>query len=152
MKNVIVSTCLFGIPCRYDGKSVVDETLIKKISAVCHPIPFCPEVYGGLTTPRDPAERIGDKVVSNKGKDVTEEYMRGAEECLRLAKMMGCEYALLKSRSPSCGKGTIYDGTFSGKLTGGDGVTAELLMKNGIRVFDSDHAEALLKALSGDEE
>ena len=104
-------------------------------------------MYGGLTTPRDPAERIGDKVVSNQGKDVTEEYLRGAEECLRLAKMMGCEYALLKCRSPSCGKGTIYDGTFSGKLTEGDGVTAELLMRNGICVFDSDHVEEFLKAL-----
>lgn len=151
MKNVIVSTCLFGIPCRYDGKSVADETLIQKISAVCHPIPFCPEVYGGLTTPRDPAERIGDKVISNHGKDVTGEYMRGAKECLRLAKMMGCQYALLKSRSPSCGKGTIYDGTFSGKLTEGDGVTAELLMKNGITVFDSDHVEEMLFALSDKE-
>ena len=151
MKNVIVSTCLFGIPCRYDGKSVVDETLIQKISAVCHPIPFCPEVYGGLTTPRDPAERIGDKVISNRGKDVTGEYMRGAEECLRLAKIMGCQYALLKSRSPSCGKGTIYDGTFSGKLTEGDGVTAEILMKNGIKVFDSDHVEELLFALTNEE-
>ncbi|MBE5791336.1 MAG: DUF523 domain-containing protein [Clostridiales bacterium] len=151
MKNVIVSTCLFGIPCRYDGKSVVDETLIQKISAVCHPIPFCPEVYGGLTTPRDPAERIGDKVISNRGKDVTREYMRGAKECLRLAKMMGCQYALLKSRSPSCGKGTIYDGTFSGKVTEGDGVTAEILMKNGIKVFDSDHVEELLFALTNEE-
>ena len=151
MKNVIVSTCLFGIPCRYDGKSVVDEALIQKISAVCHPIPFCPEVYGGLTTPRDPAERIGDKVISNRGKDVTREYMRGAKECLRLAKMMGCQYALLKSRSPSCGKGTIYDGTFSGKVTEGDGVTAEILMKNGIKVFDSDHVEELLFALTNEE-
>lgn len=152
MKNVIVSTCLFGIPCRYDGKSVVNDALIQKISAVCHPIPFCPEVYGGLTTPRDPAERIGKKVVSNQGRDVTKEYMRGAEECLRLAKMMGCEFALLKSRSPSCGKDTIYDGTFSGKLTKGDGVTAELLMKNGIRVFDSDHVDKFLKTLSQEED
>ncbi len=151
MKNVLVSTCLFGIPCRYDGKSVVNETLIRKISSVCHPIPFCPEVYGGLTTPRAPAERIGDRVVSNNGRDVTQEYMRGAEECLRLAKLMGCEFALLKSRSPSCGKGTIYDGTFSGKLKDGDGVTAELLMKNGIKVFDSDHVEELLFALSDKE-
>lgn len=151
MENVIVSTCLFGVPCRYDGKSVTDETLLKKISAVCHPVPFCPEIYGGLTTPRDPAERIGDRVISNQGRDVTEEYVKGAYECLRLAKMMNCRYALLKSRSPSCGKGTIYDGTFSGTLTAGDGVTAQLLMENGIRVFDSDHAENLIKALSEDE-
>ncbi|MBR3928689.1 MAG: DUF523 domain-containing protein [Clostridia bacterium] len=151
MKNVIVSTCLFGIPCRYDGKSVVNEMLIEKISAVCHPIPFCPEVYGGLTTPRDPAERIGDRVVSVEGKDVTAEYMRGADQCLRLAKMMGCEFALLKSRSPSCGKDTIYDGTFSGRLAEGDGVTAELLMKNGISVFDSDHVDDFICAICNDE-
>ena len=151
MNNVMVSACLFGIPCRYDGKSVTDGLLIEKIKKVCHPIPFCPEVYGGLTTPRDPAERIGDKVVSNQGRDVTDEYMRGAEECLRLAKMMGCRYALLKSRSPSCGKGTIYDGTFSGKLTEGNGVTAQLLMENGIWVFDSDHVDDLVSALMNEE-
>ena len=144
MKNVIVSTCLFGIPCRYDGKSVTDGELIEKIRKVCHPVPFCPEVYGGLTTPRDPAEIREGRVYSVKGKDVTDEYMRGAAECLRLAKMMDCKYALLKSRSPSCGKGTIYDGTFSGSLTEGDGVTAKILMENGIRVFDSDHAEDFL--------
>ncbi len=151
MKNAIVSSCLFGIPCRYDGKSVTDGNLIERIKRVCHPVPFCPEIYGGLATPRDPAERIDDKVVSNQGRDVTEEYMRGANECLRLAKMMDCRYALLKSRSPSCGKGTIYDGTFSGKLTEGDGVTAEVLMENGISVFDSDHAEDFIKALSDEE-
>ena len=150
MENVIVSTCLFGVPCRYDGKSVTDDKLIKKISSVCHPVPFCPEVYGGLTTPRDPAERIGDRVVSNRGKDVTDEYMKGAYECLRLAKMMGCRYALLKSRSPSCGKGMIYDGTFSGKLTAGDGVTAQLLTENGIRVFDSDHVDDFLSEIGSE--
>ena len=147
MENVIVSACLFGISCRYDGKSVTDGKVIEKISTVCHPVPFCPEVYGGLTTPRDPAEIINGRVVSSKGRDVTDEYEKGAGACLQMAKMMNCRYALLKSRSPSCGKGVIYDGTFSGALTEGDGVTARLLMENGIKVFDSDHVEDFIREM-----
>ncbi|WP_347357827.1 DUF523 domain-containing protein [Bdellovibrio sp.] len=129
----IVSACLSGVHCRYDCKAQTRssiEEMVQKGDA----IPVCPEQLGGLPTPRPPAERIGDKVLTNKGIDVTAEYQRGAEEALRIAKLAGATEALLKSKSPMCGCGKIYDGTFSGNQKDGDGVFAELLKKNGIKV------------------
>lgn len=96
---------------------------------------ICPEVWGGLTTPRDPSEVLGDKVFSNKGKDVTENFKRGAEETLKLAKKFGIKKALLKAKSPSCGSGKIYDGTFSRTIVDGYGITAKLLKENGIEII-----------------
>ena len=109
-----------------------------------HLIPVCPEILGGLPTPRDPSERVGDKVVGKNGRDVTAAFAKGAEETLALAKLYGCRYAILKERSPSCGYGEIYDGTFSGKLVPGNGVAAELLAKNGITVLGESDMEGLL--------
>lgn len=132
--NILVSACLLGAKCRYNGKGVLDEhiaALMKKH----HLIPFCPEIYGGLPTPRNPAERMGDEVLTKEGRSVTAEYQKGAGEALRLAQLYGCRLAILKERSPSCGHGSIYDGTHSGTLTAGNGVTAELLMRNGITVL-----------------
>ena len=132
--KLLVSACLLGTPCRYDGKS-------KKNEAVCalaerfELIPVCPEVLGGLPTPRTPSERRGARVVMRDGRDVTAEYLRGAADALALAQREGVLAAVLKERSPSCGSGEIYDGTFTGALTAGDGVTAELLKANGIAVF-----------------
>ena len=103
-----------------------------------------PEVYGGLPTPRTPAERIGSRVVTAAGADVTAQYRKGAEIALQLARLTGCRVAVLKANSPSCGHGTIYDGTFSGKKIPGSGVAAELLEQNGIAVYtDEDCAAAL---------
>lgn len=133
----IVSACLSGIHCRYDCKAQARSTIeemVKKGEA----IPVCPEQMGGLPTPRPPAERIGDKVLTNQGKDVTAEYQRGAEEALRIAMLAGATEALLKSKSPMCGVGQVYDGTFSGSLIEGDGVFAEILKKNGIKVTAVD--------------
>lgn len=107
-------------------------------------VPVCPEIFGGLATPRDPAEIIGNKVITKNGEDVTENYKRGAKEVLKLAKFYGCKLAILKERSPSCGYGKIYDGTFSGRLTDGNGVTAELLIEIGIRVIGESEIESLL--------
>ena len=107
-------------------------------------VPVCPEQLGGLPTPRPPAERRGGRVVTQSG-DVTEQYLRGAEETLKLCKLLGCEAAVLKERSPSCGRGQVYDGTFSGTLTAGDGVTAELLAAHGILVYGESQIEKLLK-------
>ena len=90
---------------------------------------------GGLSTPRPPSERIGNKVINNQGADVTSEYTKGAEETLKLAKLFNVKKALLKTKSPSCGKGKIYDGTFNGKLIEGNGVTVDLLKSNGIEVI-----------------
>lgn len=102
-------------------------------------IPICPEQLGGLKTPRPSAQRRKDKVVTKDGIDVTREYQKGAEEVLKLAKKLNIKKAILKSRSPSCGKDTIYDGTFTNNLTTRDGVTAELLRKNGIEIISSDN-------------
>ena len=133
-EKILVSACLLGLPCRYDGKSKPEEGIIALMEKY-ELIPFCPEIYGGLETPRVPSERAGDKVLMKDGKDVTENYSRGAEGALYLCKTLGIKKAVLKERSPSCGSGKIYDGSFTGTLKDGDGVTAELLKKNGIEVL-----------------
>lgn len=135
-KKVIISACLLGVKCRYDGKSnrLPDEKL-NELREKYELIPVCPECYGGLTTPRVPSERVGDRVLSKTGTDVTEQFERGAQAALYLAKLFDPDMAVLKENSPSCGSGTIYDGSFSGVLTSGDGVTAQLLKENGINVI-----------------
>ena len=125
--NILVSACLLGVPCRYDGKSVPCEAIVEAARRGVRLIPFCPEIYGGLPTPRTPAERVGESVVNRDGVDVTAQYRRGAEEALRLCRLFHCAHAILKEKSPSCGSGRVYDGTFTGTLTDGDGVTAALL-------------------------
>lgn len=130
---VLMSACLLGFPCRYDGACRPDETA-KDLLKNTRVIPVCPELSGGLPIPREPAEIIGDRVVNRAGRDVTAEYRAGAERTLRLAKRYGCRVAVLKEKSPSCGRGRVYDGSFSGTLTDGNGVTAELLLANGIAV------------------
>ena len=139
---ILVSACLLGVCCRYDGESKPCEEVIKLREKYIL-IPICPEVDGGLPTPRTPSERVGDKVLMRDGKDVTENYRKGAEEALRLAREYSCTIAVLKARSPSCGSGRIYDGSFSGSLTDRDGVCAELLKKNGIQVFTEEEIHLL---------
>lgn len=135
-KKALISACLIGADCRYDGKNNgLPEEKLKKLREEYELIPVCPECYGGLTTPRIPSERVGDRVLAKTGTDVTEQFKRGAETALKLAQIFDAETAILKENSPSCGCGTIYDGTFSGTLTEGDGVTAELLKKHGITVL-----------------
>lgn len=135
-KKAIISSCLLGVNCRYDGgnNKLPDEKLAE-LREKYELIPVCPECYGGLTTPRVPSERRDGGVYSKVGVDVTAEFAKGADAALYLAKLLGAELAILKENSPSCGSGTIYDGTFSGTLTEGDGVTAELLKKQGITVI-----------------
>ena len=139
----MISACLMGACCRYDGASKA-HPLAEALAQRHTLIPVCPEQLGGLSTPRPPAERRGDRVVTRTG-DVTEQYRRGAEETLKLYRLLGCEAAVLKERSPSCGHGQIYDGTFSGALTAGDGVTAELLAANGVAVYGESRIQELLK-------
>ena len=142
--KILVSACLLGARCRYDGESKAHP----EMAALAEQhilIPVCPEQLGGLPTPRPPAERKGERVVTQTGTDVTEQYRRGAEEALKLCKLLGCEAAVLKERSPSCGCGEIYDGTHSKALTAGDGVTAELLKMQGIPVYGESRIEELLK-------
>lgn len=143
--KILVSACLLGQACRYDGRSVPCEQVIK-LGEKYELIPFCPEEAGGLKTPRNAAERKGDRVVTEEGIDVTKEYVLGAKLACEEAKCHGCTVAILKEKSPSCGMGKIYDGTFSKRLTDGDGVTAELLKKAGIQVLgESQIAEFDLK-------
>lgn len=135
---IIVSACLAGYRCRYDGKTVPNEDVIAMMKRG-EAIPVCPEMLGGLPCPRTPSERQSDGTVRMRdGTDVTDAYACGAKETLRLARLYGCDRAVLKARSPSCGCGQIYDGSFSGTLIEGSGVTAELLMKNGITVTVTD--------------
>ncbi len=138
--KILVSMCLLGVPCRYDGKACPNEAVIA-LSKEHTLIPVCPEQLGGLCTPRMPAERRGKGVVTKDGQDVTQAYRAGAEQALALCRQLGCTLAVLKERSPSCGRGHVYDGAFSGTLTEGDGVTAALLMKNGIPVLGESAVE-----------
>ena len=141
--KILISACVLGVCCRYDGASK-PHPLAAALAERHTLVPVCPEQLGGLPTPRPPAERRGGRVVTQSG-DVTEQYLRGAEETLKLCKLLGCEAAVLKERSPSCGRGQVYDGTFSGTLTAGDGVTAELLAAHGILVYGESQIEKLLK-------
>ena len=136
-KMIIVSACLAGVPCRFDGQAKGYEK-IKELVKSEKTILVCPEQLGGLTTPRLPSEIKGAKVFSKTGTDVTAQFTRGAEITLALEKEYGCNRAILKSRSPSCGRGKIYDGTFSGRLIDGNGFTADLLLKNGIEVMTEE--------------
>ena len=137
--------CLLGEPCRYDGKSVpLDGTIIEKLKEKYTLVTVCPEQEGGLPTPRIPAERQGENVVRRDGVDVTAEYRKGAGVALSLCRRFGISIALMKAKSPSCGAGRIYDGTFSGTLTDGDGVTVSLLSGNGIKIFTENDINSLL--------
>ena len=143
---ILVSACLAGVNCKYSGgNNEVRE--LKELAEQKNAVLVCPEQLGGLPTPRSPSERQGDRVVSRQGRDVTAEYRRGAEEALRLLDFFHAEGAVLKERSPSCGKGLIYDGSFSGVLTEGDGVFAQKLRERGVPVYgESDIPDLLGKA------
>jgi uncharacterized protein YbbK (DUF523 family) len=136
-KIVIVSGCLAGIPCRYDGKATPFEPVLELVRQGLA-IPFCPEVYGGLSTPRAACELQDGRVVDCGGIDRTGCFARGAEEGLRLARLAGCTEAILKARSPSCGSGIVYDGTFTSTRISGDGLFARLLKENGITVSSEE--------------
>ena len=141
--KVIISACLLGVRCRYDGGHSRNETAVNQQGAY-QLIPVCPEEAGGLPTPRPPAEIVGGdgdavldgkaKVMTADGTDVTEAYLQGAHYTLEVAQSHGATRVILKARSPSCGCGDIYDGTFSGSLITGDGVTTALLKRHGITV------------------
>ena len=143
MKSILVSACLLGASCRYDGKAKP----VKKVIALKEKynlIQVCAEIMGGLPTPRIPCEIKNGRAVNQNGEDKTAEYVRGAEEVLRLARLFGCDTAVLKARSPSCGNGEIYDGSFSGRLISGDGICAELLKANGIKIFNETQISEIL--------
>ena len=146
MKKILVSACLLGLDCRYDGKNCyigkIEE--LKKHAVL---IPVCPEQMGGLPTPRVPAEIQGERLISREGTDVTSNYEKGAEMALKIAQINGCDMALLKQKSPSCGHGRIYDGSFSSNIIEGEGNTTKLLLNNGIRCYSDEEIDDLLKVL-----
>jgi uncharacterized protein YbbK (DUF523 family) len=133
----LVSACLAGVDCNYKGGNWENEHVMKLVeegkAVLC-----CPEAAGGLPTPRTPAEIIDGKVITKDGDDVTDAFLKGAGIALELCKEHNCTKAILKATSPSCGKGTIYDGNFNGTIIEGDGITTKLLQENGIEVISSD--------------
>ncbi len=130
---IIVSACLAGLHCRYDGGEKSNNEVIRLV-AEGKAIPVCPEQAGGLTTPRLPCEIVNGRVARKDGVDVTAEFEHGARECLALAIMTRAKEAILKAKSPSCGVDMIYDGTFSGRLVPGDGLFAAMCRSEGINL------------------
>ena len=145
MDRLLVSACLLGFDCKYSGgNNALGEETLRALKEKWALVPVCPEVSGGLGVPRVPSERRDGGVFARTGKDVTAAFARGADTACRLCERFGCRTALLKENSPSCGSGTIYDGSFSGTLTAGDGLTAEKLRALGVTLLGESRAEELL--------
>lgn len=135
--NILVSSCLCGVNCKYNGGNNEDKRVAKLMdthTVIC----VCPEVLGGLSTPRTPAEIVGDRVVTKDGEDVTEAFYKGAEKALEAAEKYNVDMAILKANSPSCGCGKVYDGTFSKTLVEGDGVFVRMLKEKNIKVYNEN--------------
>ena len=143
MEKILISACLIGDKCKYDGKSNYTP-LIEELLKHYELVPFCPEVEGGLETPRNPSERIGNQVRMGNGRSVTHQFYKGADLAVNICLYLGIKVAILKETSPSCGVHEIYDGTFSHKKIKGQGVTAETLTKKGIRVISENEIEEFL--------
>ena len=133
-EKILVSACFIHEGYKYDGGANINEKIIK-LSEKYDFILICPEVFGGLPSPRYPSEIVGTKVINSIGEDVTNAFVNGANKALELAKKHNVKKAILKYKSPSCGKGKIYDGSFSRQIVDGNGVAAQLLMENGIEVY-----------------
>lgn len=145
MKKIFVSACLLGYNCKYNGKNNLNENVIKLKSNYIL-IPFCPEEKGGLSTPRNPSEIKNDKVISNKNKDVTNEYNLGAQKALLLAQKENVCACILKEKSPSCGVHNIYNGEFNHTLISGEGITTRLLKKH-FKIYNENEINLLLKEI-----
>jgi uncharacterized protein YbbK (DUF523 family) len=140
--KLLVSACLMGLCTRFDGESKANSQVLA-LAGGHSLIPVCPEQLGGLPTPRPASELRGGRVINRLGVDVTAAFVRGAEEACQVYRLCGCEAAVLKLRSPSCGKGLVYDGSFSGTLTAGDGVFAALLKARGVAVYGEDETHLM---------
>ena len=136
MEKLLISACLAGENCKYSGgNNFIGETALASLGDKYELVSVCPEVMGGLSVPRCPCERIGARVMNERGEDVTAQFKAGAELTADICERRGIKKALLKEKSPSCGSGRIYDGTFKGVLTHGYGVAAELLASYGVTVL-----------------
>ena len=141
-EKLLVSACFLFQGYKYDGTANINQRIIE-LQEKYEFIYICPEVFGGLSVPRYPSEIVGEKVMNVVGEDVTNAFNLGAKKALELAKKHGCKKALLKAKSPSCGKGKIYDGTFSHQVVDGNGVAVRLLMENGIEIYTENELEKL---------
>ncbi len=140
----VVSACLAGIACRYDARAMHCPEVLMLV-AEGRALAVCPEVLGGLATPRTPSEIVHEKVITKDGQDVTTPFMRGAQKALQRALKKGCTAAILKSRSPSCGRDSVYDGTFTGTLVSGQGVFAKMLQDAGLRIYTEEDLPTIFK-------
>lgn len=148
-EKILVSACLLGHPVRYDGKSMPlkEMSWLQKLQKQNRLVVICPEQDGGLPTPRDPAERQQDKIITVNGQNVTRAFDNGAQKALDLCQQHNIKIALLKANSPSCGNKKIYSGQFNNTLISGQGVTAELLNKHNITVYSELEIQALKQKL-----
>lgn len=145
MEALLISACLLGVDCKYNGgNNRLPEDIIEGLRARYELVSVCPELEGGLSAPRRPCERLDGRVINTAGEDLTVPFASGAERAAALALEKGCALALLKENSPSCGSGTIYDGSFSHTVISGDGVTAERLRAMGLRLYGESRVEELL--------
>lgn len=137
MEIILVSACLLGTNCKYNGKNNKNDKVLEYIKDK-YVIPICPEVFGGLSIPRIPSEIKDNSVINKEGIDVTKYFVNGSKKTLDIAKALDIKKAILKQKSPSCGCGKIYDGTFSGNIIDGDGITTRLLKENGIEIITEE--------------
>ena len=145
MEKILISACLIGDKVKYNG----GDNLSSKIDALLEKyelVPFCPEVEGGLSIPRNPSEIQGEKVMMNNGNDVTDNYLEGASKAMMLCHYLKIKIAILKERSPSCGVHEIYDGSFSKRIIDGQGITTKKLLSCGIKVYSESEIDDLLNS------
>lgn len=150
METILVSACLLGDNVKYNGGNNYDER-IEKLKKYYDIVPICPEVFGGLSTPRVPSEIKGDSIINKEGKDVTYEFNRGAHKVINIVNFCHCKKAILMDRSPSCGVNKVYNGKFNGTLVDGMGYTARLLKDKGIELYTIDDIDQLIKDKSSHE-
>ena len=135
--RVLVSACLLGYNCKYNGKNNLNSKIVELLKTH-EVIPVCPEMFGGLSCPRIPCEKVGDRILYKEGNDCTKQFIKGAEEALNIAKEKQVDFAILQKRSPSCGNSVIYDGTFKGNLMAGNGVFAQKLQSLNIPIMEAE--------------
>ena len=145
MQNVLISACLLGVDCKYNGSNnKLDDEIINLLKEKCNLIPVCPEIMGGMPTPRNPIEISDGKVFDYDGEEFTKEFEKGSDEVLKLAKLYDATIAILKENSPSCGSNYIYDGTFNHQKINGMGIAAHKLSKENIKLFSEENVKILL--------
>ncbi|MDU3215674.1 DUF523 domain-containing protein [uncultured Finegoldia sp.] len=145
MQNVLISACLLGVDCKYNGSNnKLDEETINLLKEKYNLIPVCPEIMGGMPTPRNPVEIMDGKVFDYDGEEFTKEFEKGSDEVLKLAKLYYATIAILKENSPSCGSNYIYDGTFNHQKIKGMGIAAHKLSKENIKLFSEENVKILL--------